>query len=198
MTEDWVSVESYLDETLGGPTQGKFLNLVARMVDARRVLEIGTRDGRSTLWLARAVGPSGRVVTLVADPELAAAVRADLDAAGLGERVETVVGPAITTLHGVRTDDDSSFDLVCVGSVDENSAQYVEWALVLGRPGTAIVLNNVVRGGGVLDPNSDDPAVRGARDVLALLASHPRLDASALQTVGGAGWDGFALAVVVE
>ncbi|GGG07560.1 O-methyltransferase [Rhodococcoides trifolii] len=198
MTDNWAGVEEFLDDTLGGPGSGKFLNLLTRMVDAKRVLEIGAQDGRSTVWLARGVGPSGRVVTLVSNTEHASMVRSDLEGAESAEAVEIVVGPAVTTLHSVRTDDDSSFDLVLVDAVDENSAQYVEWALVLGRPGTVVVLGNVVRGGEVLDESSSDPAVRGTREVLALLASHPRLDAAALQTVGTAGWDGFAVALVVE
>jgi predicted O-methyltransferase YrrM len=198
VTDEWVGVDDFLDDTFGAPASEKFLGILARMVDARRVLVIGAVDGRSTRSLARAIGAKGRVVALVEQADLATSLRSDLVAAGVGARVDVVVGPPVTTLHGVRTDDDSSFDVVHIGAVDEHATQYVEWALVLGRPGTVLVLDGVVRGGDVLQPNADDPAFRGAREVLALLASHPKLDASALQTVGRAGWDGFALALVVE
>jgi predicted O-methyltransferase YrrM len=221
MTDDWEAVDTYLADVLIGrddvltdalatnadaglpaidvaPVQGKFLNLLARMVTARRVLEIGTLGGYSTVWLARAVGETGSVVTLEVDPAHAAVARTNLDRAGVGDRVQIVVGPALTTLSKVRTDDDTSFDLVFIDADKVNNAQYVEWAIVLGRPGTVIVVDNVIRGGSVVDEDSTDGGVQGARTVLDLLASHPHLDATALQTVGLKGWDGFALALVVE
>lgn len=217
----WAEVDRYLSETVLGadeapaaalaaneaaglppidvtPTQGKFLNLLARMVGARRVLEIGTLGGYSTIWLARAVGPSGRVVTLEYEPRHAAVARENLDRAGVGSRVDIRIGAALDTLPLVEADDMGPFDLVFIDADKVNNSNYVRWALQLSRPGSVIVVDNVVRGGAVSNPDHDDDAVRASREVLGLLAAEPRIDATALQTVGSKGWDGFALALVVE
>ncbi|WP_433612133.1 O-methyltransferase [Prescottella agglutinans] len=217
----WVEVDDFLVETVVGtdedlavalaanataglppidvsPAQGKFLNLLARMVGATRVLEVGTLGGYSTIWLARAVGDSGRVVTLEYEPRHAAVARANLDRAGVGSRVDIRIGAALDTLPGVEADGMGPFDLVFIDADKVNNSNYVRWALRLSRPGTVIVVDNVIRGGAVSNPDLDDDAVRASREVLGLLAAEPRLDATALQTVGSKGWDGFALALVVN
>ncbi|SUA43714.1 Putative O-methyltransferase MSMEG_5073 [Nocardia africana] len=177
------------------PAQGKFLYLLALSAGARR-LEIGTLGGFSTLWLARAVGPQGRVVTLEYDPHQAEVARANLDRKGVGERVEIRVGAALDTLPGVAEDHGEPFDLVFIDADKVNNANYVQWALRLTRPGSVIIVDNVVRRGALADGDPGDPAVRGAREALRLLADEPRLEATVLQTVGSKGWDGFAYAVV--
>ncbi|MDH6679992.1 putative O-methyltransferase YrrM [Rhodococcus sp. LBL1] len=217
----WAEVDDYLVETVVGvdddlsaalganaaaelppidvsPPQGKFLNLLARMVGATRVLEIGTLGGYSTIWLARAVGESGRVVTLEYEPKHAAVARGNVDRAGVGSRVDIRIGAALDTLPGVEADGMGPFDLVFIDADKVNNSNYVRWALRMSRPGTVIVVDNVVRGGGVSNPDLDDEAVRASREVLGLLADEPRVDATALQTVGSKGWDGFALALVVN
>lgn len=227
MTEDestrrsWARVDDYLVATLVGedeamdaareagraaglppievaPNQGKLLALLCTLTGARRVLELGTLAGYSALWFARAVGPEGHVTTLELDPAHAAVARENLARAGVGHRVEVVVGPAADSLRALVAAGTEPFDLVFVDADKPNNPHYVETALALSRPGTVIVVDNVVRGGAVADPDDDSPAVVGSREVLALLGSHPRLEATALQTVGSKGWDGFALAVVTR
>lgn len=171
--------------------QGKFLSLLARAVGARRVLEIGTLGGYSTIWLARGAGPAGRVLTLEYEPKHAEVARANLARAGVGDRVEVVVGAALDTLPTVTGE---PFDLVFIDADKENNAEYVQWAVRLARPGAVIVVDNVIRDGEILAPDSDE--ARGTRRSLELLGEHPGLDAAAIQTVGVKGWDGFALAVV--
>jgi predicted O-methyltransferase YrrM len=176
------------------PTEGKLLHLLARAVRARRILEIGTLGGYSTIWLGRALPPGGSLVTLEREPRHAAIARENLARAGLGETVEIVVGPALETLPGVE----GPFDLVFIDADKPAGADYLAHALRLARPGTVIVVDNVVRSGRVADPDDTDPAVAGSRRVLHALAAEPRLSATALQTVGSKGYDGFALAVVQE
>lgn len=173
--------------------QGKFLSLLATATRATRILEIGTLGGYSTLWLARAVGPAGSVVTLEYEPNHAAVARANLDRAGVGERVQILVGPALETLPTLSGE---PFDLVFIDADKENNVGYLNWAVELSRPGAVIVVDNVIRDGAILDPESGDETARGSREVLELMGEHPRLQAAALQTVGVKGWDGFALAVV--
>jgi len=180
------------------PNQGKLLALLCAMTRARRVLEIGTLAGYSALWFARAVGPEGHVTTLELDPRHAAVARENLARAGIGHRVEVVVGPATETLRALVDAGTEPFDLVLIDADKPNNPRYLEEAVALSRPGTVIVVDNVVRGGAVADPADESPAVVGSREVLALLGAHPRLDATALQTVGSKGWDGFALAVVTR
>ncbi len=174
------------------PQQGKFLGLLAGAIGARRVLEIGTLGGYSTIWLARGAGPDGRVVTLEYDPKHAEVAIANLDRAGVGDRVRVIVGAALKTLPTVT---DGPFDLVFIDADKKNNADYLEWAVRLARPGSVIVLDNVIRDGTILEPG-DDPEVQGTRRSLELLGNHPRLDAAAIQTVGAKGWDGFAFALV--
>ncbi|GAB0104325.1 O-methyltransferase [Nocardia sp. JMUB6875] len=216
---EWAEVDSYLVETLVGdgdsetlranaaaglpaidvsPPQGKFLYLIAKSVRARRVLEIGTLGGYSTTWLARAVGKSGQVVTLEYEPKHAETARGNLDRAGVGERVEIRVGAALDSLPVLAEEGAEAFDLVFIDADKVNNANYVQWALRLTRPGSVIIVDNVVRNGGISDADSADAAVRASREVIELIAAEPRLDGTVLQTVGGKGWDGFAYAVVLD
>ena len=174
------------------PTQGKLLQLLARIAGARRILEIGTLAGYSTIWLARGLAPGGRLVTLEADPHHAAVARANLAAAGLADVVEVREGPALDTLPNVE----GPFDLVFIDADKRNNPNYLDWALRLSRPGTEIVCDNVVRRGRNTDPENAEGDVTGTRALFDRLAAEPRLDATALQTVGAKGWDGFVLAVV--
>jgi len=173
--------------------QGKFLNLLATAARATRILEIGTLGGYSTIWLARAVGPAGSVVTLEYEPKHAEVARGNLDRAGVGDRVRILVGAALETLPTLTGE---PFDLVFIDADKENNVGYLNWAVQLCRPGSVIVVDNVIREGAILEVRSDDATARGSRDVLELMGKHPRLGAAALQTVGAKGWDGFALAVV--
>ena len=172
--------------------QGKFLSLLATAVGARRILEIGTLGGFSTIWLARGAGPDGRVTTLEYEPKHAEVARANIDRAGIGDRVEVLVGPALETLPTVT---DGPFDLVFIDADKENNAGYLEWAVKLTRPGSVIVVDNVIREGAILSPDGD-AVVRGTRRALEILGEHPKLDTAVLQTVGAKHWDGFALALV--
>jgi predicted O-methyltransferase YrrM len=176
------------------PQYGRFLSLLASAVGARRILEIGTLGGYSTIWLARAAGPSGHVTTLEYEPRHAEVARANLDRAGIGERVEVIVGAALDTLP--RLVGQAPFDLVFVDADKENNAAYVQWAVDLSAPGSIIVVDNVVRAGRVLAPGADDAQAQGVVDMLHMIAAHPRLEAAAIQTVGVKGWDGFLLARV--
>ncbi len=175
------------------PAQGKLLALLAAMTGARRALEFGTLAGYSALWLARAVGPEGRVVTLELQDQNAAVARENLDAAGVGDRVEIRVGPAVESAAALVAERPEPFDLVFIDADKPNNPAYLTAAMSLTRPGSVIVLDNVVRHGRVADPQSDAPDVVGVRRVLRMVAEDPRLDATALQTVGVKGWDGFAL-----
>ncbi|GJG87422.1 O-methyltransferase [Gemmatimonadetes bacterium T265] len=192
-----LSAEAGLPAIHVAPAQGKFLQLLARLVGARRVLEIGTLGGYSTIWLARALPAGGRVVTLEAEPTHAAVARANFARAGLADVVELREGPALDTLPAVEADGLGPFDLVFIDADKPSAPEYVAWAVRLARRGAVIVLDNVVRGGAVADPHSPDPRVQGVRRAMELLAADPRVDATALQTVGGKGYDGFALAVVI-
>ncbi|WP_277210880.1 O-methyltransferase [Isoptericola croceus] len=178
------------------PNQGAFLALVAQMVGARRVLELGTLAGYSTIWLARAVGPEGRVTTVELDPRHADVARQNLGRAGLAERVDVEVGPALDVLAGLVDAGTEAYDLVFIDADKANMPAYLELTLRLVRAGSVIVGDNVVRRGGAVDPASEDPNVQGVRAFLHALGTDPRLEATALQTVGSKGWDGFAIARV--
>ncbi|MEV7231844.1 O-methyltransferase [Polymorphospora sp. NPDC051019] len=178
------------------PNQGKLLMLLARISGARRVLEIGTLGAYSTIWLARGIPTDGRIVTLEADPSYAAVARANLDRAGVADRVDLRVAPALDTLPELLAQDAGPFDLVFIDADKPNNPHYLEWALRLTRPGSLVIGDNVVRDGHVVDPDSPDDRVRGVRTFLEMTGADPRLDATALQTVGAKGWDGFSLAVV--
>ena len=172
--------------------QGKFLSLLAGAIKARRVLEIGTLGGFSTIWLARGVGPDGRVLTLEYEPKHAEVARANIDRAGVGDRVEVLVGPALETLPTVT---EGPFDLVFIDADKQNNAGYLEWALRLTHPGSVIVVDNVIREGAILSSDPDD-VVGGTLRALELMSERPELDTAVLQTVGAKHWDGFALGLV--
>jgi predicted O-methyltransferase YrrM len=204
----WGEVEAYIagllvrdDPAIDGdlppyevsPLQGKLLHLLALIRGARTILELGTLGGYSTMWLARALPANGRLVTLEANAEYADVARANLGRAGLGDLVEVRLGPALDTLPQLS----GPFDLIFLDADKANNAEYLRWALELSRPGTVIVADNVVRGGAIVDAESANPSVQGVRRFFELLAGDPRVDATAIQTVGAKGWDGFALALVV-
>ncbi|WP_441959052.1 O-methyltransferase [Mycolicibacterium houstonense] len=174
---------------------GKLLSLLTTISGARRVLEIGTLAGYSTINLARGAGPDGRVVTLEYEPRHAEVARANLQRAGVADRVEVIVGAALDTLPRLAERGDT-FDLAFIDADKENNIGYVEWAVKLGRPGSIIVVDNVTRFGRVLAPAADDHQAQAVRDMLEMMGRHPRLDTAAIQTVGTKGWDGFAVALV--
>ncbi|MGE2715907.1 O-methyltransferase [Mycolicibacterium litorale] len=174
---------------------GRLLSLLATMVGARRVLEIGTLAGYSTINLARGVGPDGHVVTLEFEPRHAEVARANLARAGVADRVEVLVGAALDTLPTLQQA--APFDLVFIDADKENNVAYVEWAIKLGRPGTVIVVDNVTRMGRIYDPAPDDLQAVAVREMLEMMGGHPRLTTAAIQTVGAKNWDGFAVAVVI-
>ncbi|AVZ72736.1 methyltransferase [Streptomyces lunaelactis] len=180
------------------PNQGKLLHLLAQMQGARTVLEIGTLGGYSTIWLARALPEGGRLISLEYDPAHAEVARANLAHAGLDKIAEVRTGPALETLPKLVAEPGAGpFDLVFIDADKANNPHYVEWSLKLTRPGSVIIVDNAVRGGSVLDAESTDPAIVGTREMYELVAREPRLDATAVQTVGTKGYDGFLLARVV-
>ncbi|CAI0817412.1 Putative O-methyltransferase MSMEG_5073 [Serratia entomophila] len=176
------------------PNQGKLLQLFARMVNARRILEIGTLGGYSTIWLARALPPDGTLVTLEANERHAAVARRNVANAGLSAQVALRVGPALLSLPQLQAE--APFDLIFIDADKPGNPDYLQWALRLSRPGTAIVGDNVVRNGAVTDAASKDASVQGVRRFFDMMTQEPRLSATALQTVGSKGWDGFSLAIV--
>lgn len=178
------------------PPEGKLLYLLVRLCRARSVLEIGTLAGYSTIWLARGLPGGGRVVTIEADPARAEVAGRNLAAAGVAGVVDLRVGAALEVLPALAGEDRAPFDLVFLDADKPNNPAYLGWALRLTRPGSVIVADNVVRSGAVADGGSDDPSIRGIRRFLAAVAAEPRLEATAIQTVGSKGHDGFALAVV--
>jgi predicted O-methyltransferase YrrM len=217
--EQWSTVDSYIEEKLVppdpvltavldnneaaglpaydvSPAQGKFLHLLARMTGARRVLEIGTLGAYSTIWFARALPEGGLVVTLEFDPHHAEVARRNIECAGLAGIVDLRVGAALDTLPAVDAEGIGPFDLIFIDADKQNNPAYLEWALRLSRPGTVIIGDNVVRDGDVVDAGSSDARVKGIRTFFDMLAATPRLSATALQTVGSKGWDGFVIALV--
>ena len=215
-TTTWTAVDHYIEESVGTsdealeaaldastaaglpaisvtPAQGKLLNLLARSIDARRILEVGTLGAYSTIWLGRAVAPDGRVTTLELEPHHAEVARANLDHAGLGDVVDVMVGPALASMAGLS----ETFDLVFIDADKASIPSYVLESLRLTHLGSLIVVDNVVRGGAVLDEDGD-ANVQGVRRLNQLLRKEPRLDATTIQTVGAKGYDGFTLALVVS
>jgi predicted O-methyltransferase YrrM len=178
--------------------QGKLLHLLARSIGAGRILEVGTLGGYSTIWLARAIPASGALITLELDPHHAEVARANIDRAGVGPRVEIRVGRAADSLEVLAAEGPEPFDLVFIDADKASNAVYFDWALRLSHPGTVIIVDNVVRGGRVADAVSRDADVIGVRLVTEAMAAEPRVEATAIQTVGSKGYDGFALAVVGE
>ncbi|MDQ6779501.1 MAG: O-methyltransferase [Actinomycetota bacterium] len=217
--EQWTAVDHYIEELLlpdddaleaalrasaeaglpaigVSPPQGKMLELLARVRGARQILELGTLGGYSTIWLARALPSDGRLVTLELSPDYAEVARANIARAGLDHLVEQRIGPAIETLPQLVAEGRGPFDLIFIDADKSGYPDYLPWTLELSAPGTVIVADNLVRGGAVLDPASDDPSVAGSRRFTELLGAEPRVSATLIQTVGSKGYDGFALAVV--
>ncbi|MBO3102815.1 6-phosphogluconolactonase [Cellulomonas fengjieae] len=198
--EDLALVETRHAAATGGlpdiavaPNQGKLLHLLAQAVGARRILEIGTLGGYSTLWLARALPSGGTLTTLEIDPEHARVAVDSLTQAGVDDHVDVLVGPAADTLDRLVSDGTEPFDLVFVDADKQSIPRYLEQLLELTRPGSVVVVDNVVRGGAVLDADHPDERVQGVRAMVDLLTDHPRYDATVLQTVGAKGYDGLAL-----
>jgi predicted O-methyltransferase YrrM len=180
------------------PNQGKFLHLLALAKGARRILEIGTLGGYSTIWLARALPAGGCLVTLEVSPKHAQVARANLDRAGLAGVVEIRVGAAADSLAQLHREGAEPFDMIFIDADKPGNPVYLGWALKLAKVGTLIVTDNVVREGTIADAASEDPGVVGTRAMFEMMAAEPRLSATAIQTVGSKGYDGFALAVVVK
>jgi predicted O-methyltransferase YrrM len=212
----WTEVDQYLTDTLlppdpaldaalaasdaaglpsinVAPNQGKLLHLLARLRGARRILEIGTLAGYSTIWLARALPADGELISLEIDAKHAEVARSNLKNAGLADRAEVRVGPALAALPTLT----GPFDLVFIDADKPNNPNYFEWALRLSTVGTVIIVDNVVRRGAVATGDGDDPYIRGARAVIEMMAAEPRVSATAIQTVGSKGYDGFAFALVI-
>ncbi len=215
----WSAVEDYLSATVArpdralihavtsaaeagmppievAPNAGKLLQLLVRISGARRVLEIGTLAGFSTIWMARGLPDDGRLLTCEFLPHHARVARANVDAAGVGGKVEIRVGAALDTLRALDEEGVAPFDFVFIDADKENNPHYLEWAIRLGRSGTVVVIDNVVWEGAVLDPRLDPVNAGGIIAALQMMGDDPRLDGTAIQTVGSKGWDGFALAVV--
>jgi predicted O-methyltransferase YrrM len=178
------------------PLQGKFLALLAKLVRAERILEIGTLGGYSTIWLARALPPSGKVTSLEVSPECANVARQNIDLAGLSSQVDIVVGPALTSLARLHEAGGEPFDLIFIDADKPNNPVYFQWALKLARPGAVIIGDNVIRDGAVIDPHSQDDRVQGVRAFTDLLACSANVFSTALQTVGQKGWDGLTISLV--
>lgn len=180
------------------PLQGKFLHVLVKMTQAKRVLEIGLLGGYSTIWMARALPRGGRIVSLEFSPKHAEVASANLKRAGLLNRVDIRVGPALDSLPRLAAERGGKFDFIFIDADKGNNPQYLEWALKLSRKGTVIVVDNVARHGQVIDAKSKDADIVGTRRCLEMMGSNPRLSAFAMQTVGAKGLDGFAMAVVVR
>ncbi len=180
------------------PLQGKLLHLIARIQGARAILEIGTLGGYSTIWLARALPPEGRLITLETDPACVKVARANIERAGLAGRVEIRQGRALDLLPQLAAEGRGPFDLIFLDADKQGNPDYFPWALKLSRRGSVIIADNVVRGGAVADGAGGDPDVRGTRRFLELAAAEPRVSATAVQTVGEKGYDGFAIALVTS
>ncbi|SFX54952.1 Predicted O-methyltransferase YrrM [Thermoactinomyces sp. DSM 45891] len=179
------------------PCQGKLLHLLAKLQGAQHILEIGTLGGYSTIWLARALPQDGRLVSLELDPTHAQVAQANIDRAGLTSRVEIQVGEALDSLIKLA-EESPVFDMVFIDADKPNNPNYLQYALKFSRPGTLIVCDNVVREGEVIDENSKDPGVEGTRELFDMIAKESRLTSTAIQTVGGKGYDGFAVILVTE
>jgi predicted O-methyltransferase YrrM len=178
--------------------QGKFLEILVRATGARRVLEIGTLGGFSTLWLARALPENGLVVTLELEPRHAEIAMHNLKIAGLANKVDLRIGPATETLKALAQEHTAPFDFIFIDADKASYPEYLQWSIKLSRPGTLIVADNVVRDGKVVDPESPDPHIQGVRRFTELVAAEPRLSTTVLQTVGTKGYDGFAISVVLS
>jgi predicted O-methyltransferase YrrM len=219
--ERWTAVDRYFTESLCGiddsldaaleaneeaglpaidvaPNQGKLLHLLAMMTGARRILEVGTLGGYSTIWMARALPADGRLVTLELESARGEVARANLERAGLSEKVEVWVGPALDSLRQLYEEGADPFDMIFIDADKPNNPGYLAWALKLSRRGSLIVVDNVVREGAIVDAESEDAAVQGTRAMFEMMRAEPRLSATAIQTVGSKGYDGFAMGVVID
>lgn len=211
----WSAVDDYISERLisedaalaanrvGGlpaidvsPAQGKFLSLLVRISGAKRVLEMGTLGGYSTIWMARALPEGGRVTTLELMPAHAEVAKRNIAAAGLADRVDVLVGPALESLEKLVGANTRPFDVIFIDADKPNNPNYLDYAMKLARSGAVIVCDNVIRDGAVTKAGPGDANVEGARAAFDFIRAHPRLDGTALQTVGVKGYDGFAIAVV--
>jgi len=192
------SAEAGLPSIQVSPTQGKLLFLLAQAQGARRILEVGTLGGYSTTWLARALPEEGRLLSLEVNPKHAEVARANLERAGLGAKVEVRLGPAIDSLRALVAERAEPFDLSFIDADKPNTRAYFEEALRLSRPGSLLVVDNVIRKGELANAASDDPNVRGMRELLDALSANRRVSATGIQTVGAKGYDGFLLARVME
>jgi predicted O-methyltransferase YrrM len=178
------------------PNQGKLLYLLARAMGAKRILEVGTLGGYSTIWLARALPANGQVITLEMDPNHAEVARANFTRAGVQGSIDLRLGPALTTLPQLESEELGPFCLTFIDADKHNIPQYFDWAIKLSRPGSMIVVDNVVRNGALIDESSTDPNVIGVRKLHELIARESRVSATTIQTVGSKGHDGLTIAVV--
>ncbi|ETI70115.1 O-methyltransferase [Neobacillus vireti] len=178
------------------PNQGKFLYLLAKLKGAKNILEIGTLGGYSTVWLGRALPDDGRLITLEYNSKHAKVAEENIRKAGLANKIEVIVGPALDTLPTLKEKGISTFDFIFIDADKPNNPQYLKWALELSGPGTVIIGDNVVRKGHVIDADSEDESVQGVRQFIDLLSDESRIDSTAIQTVGSKGYDGFVLGIV--
>lgn len=178
------------------PAQGKLLSLLARIQGAKNILEVGTLGGYSTIWMARALPASGKIVTLELDPHHASVAQSNFERAGVSTRVDLRIGPALQSLAALSAENAGPFDLIFIDADKPNNPNYLSWAMRLSRPGTVIICDNVIRDGAVLDEDGHDANVEGARAAFSFIGGDKRLVATAIQTVGAKGYDGFAIAIV--
>ncbi|MDX8455702.1 O-methyltransferase [Mesorhizobium sp. VK9D] len=176
--------------------QGKLLSLLVRIRGAKKVLEVGTLGGYSTIWMARGLPADGKVVTLELDPHHAEVARSNFERAGVSEKIDLRVGPALQSLAALGNENAGPFDLIFIDADKPNNPNYLAWAMKLSRSGTVIVCDNVIRDGAVLKEDGRDAFVEGARAAFSFIGSDKRLDGTAIQTVGAKGYDGFAIALV--
>jgi predicted O-methyltransferase YrrM len=221
LQQTWTTVDNYIDRMLVPPddaleaaiaasaaadlpaiavtpSQGKLLHLLARSIVAKRILEIGTLGGYSTIWMAQALPEDGRLITLEYSPKHAEVALANIAHAGLSNKVELRQGPALESLPRVAAENPTPFDFVFIDADKENNAGYFQWALRLTHPGSLILVDNVIRDGEVANASSTDPMIQGVRRLNELLAKQTRICATTIQTVGAKGYDGFTLALVLR
>ena len=189
-----------LDAIDVAPNQGKLLYLLAKMNNAKRILEIGTLGGYSAIWMGKALPKNGQLITCEIEPEHARIAQANVNNAGLEKIVEIKLGPALESLEkmGAQEGGVEKFDMVFIDADKENNVGYLKWALEFSRKGTLIIVDNVVRRGRVTDMENEDPAIVGVRNLFEMMKKEKRIDSTAVQTVGSKGWDGFAMALVIE
>lgn len=215
----WIDVDRYFVETLHlsdpildsamkansaaelpaidvAPNQGKLLHLLVKLIRAKKILEIGTLGGYSTIWLARALAPGGRLISLEFSPKHAEVAKFNIERAGLADRVQIRVGAALDSLPLIEKEGFAPFDFIFIDADKPNNPGYLEWAIKLSRPGTLIIIDNVVRDGAVAEASSTDATIQGTRKMFDAMSRDSRISSTALQTVGSKGYDGFAMAIV--